>query len=520
MARSDLPTGTRVLPAVWSMKRKRRIFTGEIYRWKSRLTIDGSKQRYGIDYDETYSPVITWPAARFFLILSLIQGWHTRQLDFVLAYPQADVDRDLYMEIPKGVHIPGTGRGTHVLKLIKNLYGQRQAGRVWYDHLTRGLKELGFVQSSVDECVFYYKTSVFLVYVDDTILLGPNEKELADIITLLQTKFNVESEGDLGDYLGIRLRKYKDGDQTVLELTQPQLIKSILEDLNLVSKDGDKHVIKSHQVPALSTKLITPDLKGPKFDNRFNYRRVIGKLLYLEKSSRPELAYAVHQCARFCNDPRQSHGEAVKRIGRYLAGTADKGMLLRPNDSTLHCWTHGSLPKPADALFDCWVDASHAAEWNRASATDDAATAKSRMGWVITFAGCPMLWASKMQTEIALSSTEAEYIALSQSMREVLPVMALMKEAQARKLPVNAVSPTVHCRLFEDNSGAIEIAKVPKMRPRTKHLNIKYHHFRSFVQDGSVSVHHVGTADQIADIFTKPLNLELFQKHRKALLGW
>jgi len=95
-----------------------------------------------------------------------------------------------------------------------------------------------------------------------------------------------------------------------------------------------------------------------------------------------------------------------------------------------------------------------------------------------------------------------------------------MKEAQARKLPVHAVSPTVHCRLFEDNSGAIEIAKVPKMRPRTKHLNIKYHHFRSFVQDGSVSVHHVGTADQIADIFTKPLNLELFQKHRKALLGW
>ena len=125
-----------------------------------------------------------------------------------------------------------------------------------------------------------------------------------------------------------------------------------------------------------------------------------------------------------------------------------------------------------------------------------------------------------MQTEVALSTTEAEYIALSQSMREVLPLMELMKEAKAMKVPVNLVTPKVHCRVFEDNSGAIEIAKVPKMRPRTKHLNIKYHHFRSFVQDGSISVHHVGTEQQTADIFTKPLNQDLFQKHRKSLLGW
>ena len=105
-------------------------------------------------------------------------------------------------------------------------------------------------------------------------------------------------------------------------------------------------------------------------------------------------------------------------------------------------------------------------------------------------------------------------------MREAIPLLALVKEAKAKKLPVDVLSPIIHCRLFEDNSGAIEIAKVPKMHPQTKHLNIKYHHFCSFVQDGSVSVHHVGTEDQIADIFTKPLNMELFQQHRKALLGW
>ena len=504
VSRASLPTGTRVLPAVWSMKRKRRIATQEVYRWKARLTIDGSKQKYGIDYDETYSPVVTWPAARFFLTLSLTQGWHSRQLDFVLAYPQADVERELYMEIPRGVNVPDAGRGTYVLKLIKNLYGQRQAGRVWYTHLTTGLKSLGFKQSLIDECVFYYGKSVFLVYVDDTILLGPDEKELDDVIALLQTKFNVESEGDLGDYLGIRLNKYTEGDKTVLELTQPQLIQSILADLNLQQRANSQYPIKSHKIPALSTKILTRDPKEAKFNNSFNYRRVIGKLLYLEKSTRPEIAFAVHQCARFCNDPRHSHGEAVKRIGRYLAGTADKGMYLRPSA----------------ASFDCWVDASHASDWNRVSAADDPATAKSRMGYVISFAGCPLLWASKMQTEIALSSTEAEYIALSQAMREIIPLIALMKEAEEMKLPIIPLPPQVHCKLFEDNSGAIEIAKVPKMRPRTKHLNVKYHHFRSFVLDGTVSVHQVSTTEQVADIFTKALNEELFEKHRLAIMGW
>jgi len=176
---------------------------------------------------------------------------------------------------------------------------------------------------------------------------------------------------------------------------------------------------------------------------------------------------------------------------------------------------------PSDtASFDCWVDASHAAEWNRSTAVDDAATAKSRMGYVVLYANCPLLWSSKLQTEIALSSTEAEYIALSQSMREVIPLMALMKEAQQMRLPIRPLSPKIHCKVFEDNTGAIEIAKVPKMRPRTKHLNIKYHHFREEVSKGTVSIYHVKTEDQMADMLTKPLDQKLFEAHREKMMGW
>ena len=496
--RSCVPEGVKVFQSVWQMKRKRRIQTQEVYKHKARINFNGSTMVQGEHYDESYAPVVTWPATRYFLAQSILHGWHTKQMDFVLAYTQAEVDRsDLYMEIPRGVTLDGADSSLYVLHLKQNLYGMKQAGRVWNKHLVGGLVKLGFKQSSVDECVLYFDKSVLLVYTDDTILMGPDESELNHIVTLLQSKFDLEVEGTLCDYLGINITKTGSG---ALELTQPHLIQSILEDLGL-NRDGTtpKHT------PALSSKILGKDQhEPPHSEETFQYRSVIGKLNYLEKSTRPDIAYAVHQCARFSSDPRSSHTKAVKRIGRYLLATADKGIILQPNSTS----------------FECWVDASHAGEWNKETAPVDQATAKSRSGYAITLGGCPILWASKMQTEIALSSTEAEYIAMSQAMREVLPMMALMQEAaEAGVLPAAEV-PKVHCKVFEDNSGAIEIARLPKMRPRTKHLNIKYHHFRDQVARGRITIHFVPTEDQIADMLTKPVPIELLTRFRGRLMGW
>jgi hypothetical protein len=131
------------------------------------------------------------------------------------------------------------------------------------------------------------------------------------------------------------------------------------------------------------------------------------------------------------------------------------------------------------------------------------------------------VWASKLQTEIALSTTEAEYIALSTAAREVIPLIVnLVKEATNRKIIPTANPPTIKCKMFEDNQGAVEMANVPKMRPRTKHLNIKYHFFRQFVEDGILQVEHIPGEDQMADVLTKPLEEASFQKHRQAITGW
>jgi hypothetical protein len=128
--RSSVPRGVDVLPTVRAMRRKRRIVSRGVYKWKARLNVHGGKQTKGVNYWETYAACLRWSSIRFFLIQAILNKWHTRQVDFVLVYPQADVERDLYVEIPSGFSFRGS-RKTHCLKLLKNVYGQKQAGRVW-----------------------------------------------------------------------------------------------------------------------------------------------------------------------------------------------------------------------------------------------------------------------------------------------------------------------------------------------------------------------------------------------------
>ena len=153
-------------------------------------------------------------------------------------------------------------------------------------------------------------------------------------------------------------------------------------------------------------------------------------------------------------------------------------------------------------------------------APDDPDTAWSRTGFIIEYAGCPLIWASKMQTLIALSSSEAEYIALSTSLREAIPLMELLHKIRDQGFDIKSSKPTVHCKVLEDNSRALEIATIHKVRPRTKHLNVQLHHFRQYVEQGDITIHKINTQDQEADILTKSLPVALFVKHRLAILGW
>ena len=209
-----VPQGTKLIDMVWSMRRKRRINTQEVYKWKARLNVHGGQQEHGVHYWDTYAPVVTWQTVRFFFILSLLLGWRSRQLDFVMAYPQAPAEMPLYLRLPQGYKRKGMTRKSHVLKLKRNVYGQKQAGRVWNQYMDQGMKSIGFTPSKFDPCLYYRKSIVFLVYIDDCIVFGPDDLAIDEVVADLRKStqnFTIDDQGEVGDFLGIQIQKLDDG---------------------------------------------------------------------------------------------------------------------------------------------------------------------------------------------------------------------------------------------------------------------------------------------------------------------
>lgn len=278
-------------------------------------------------------------------------------------------------------------------------------------------------------------------------------------------------------------------------MSQPGLIDRILETMCL--KEA-----APKETPATSPLGKCTD--SPQPSGAINYRSVVGMLMYLVGNTRPDCSFATHQCARFSHDPRMPHEVALKRIGRYLQGTRDGGIILRPS---------------ATVKLDCYVDADFAGIWGHENANDQVSV-KSRTGYYMLLGNVPVLWASKLQTEIALSTMEAEYIALSTAMRAFIPLRHVLDElVQSFKLPVDKDS--VVSTVFEDNQPALALATQdpPRLTPRSKHIAVKYHWFRSHLGD-TIKLKYIPTNSQLADILTKPLSRVKFEEARKQLMGW
>ncbi len=343
--------------------------------------------------------------------------------------------------------------------------------------------------SLIDNCVFFHNDIFFMVYVDDGIFLGDDDSKLQQVIKDIQDiGLNIEDQGHPVDYVGVNIKKLQDGSY---EFTQCALIDSIIDDIRL--KDE-----KVKPVPAKVSLQLHAFKHEPPFNLDFNYRSAVGKLNYLAQTTRPDIMYPTHQIAKFLSDPRQSHGEAIHYLVCFLKKTHDLGLKFKPN------------PKKG---FECYFDADFSGNWNKAFTAVDPSTAKSRSGWIIFYAGCPVSWASKLQSKVALSTTEAEYIAMSQPLCDIIPVMNLLQEMRERDFQVICTKPHVYCKVFEDNSGALELTRLPKLRPRTKHINACYHHFCKHVRKGLIKIFPIDTKDQIADTLMKALAQNDFQCH-------
>jgi hypothetical protein len=315
--------------------------------------------------------------------------------------------------------------------------------------------------------------------------------------------FELDLEEDVAGFLGVDITP--DELTNTIELKQTGLIRRVLKVLNLEECNGAK-------TPAEYGSL-GKDIGGEPFTETWNYRSVVGMMLYLSSNSRPDIAFAVSQCAKYGLNPTRKHAEALKRIGKYLKETQNRGMIIKTAEQSgvldLHKFT-----------LDCYVDADFAGLWNYED-VQDPTSVKSRTGFVITLGEIPVQWGSKLQTEVALSTMESEYIAASSALRHLIPLRLILDDMCSAIGVVREPKSTIST-VWEDNAAALSLMNLPlpRVTPRSKHFAVKYHWFRQHIMSGELQAAKIASKEQKADIYTKGLRVEPFEYVRKLILGW
>jgi Reverse transcriptase (RNA-dependent DNA polymerase) len=425
------------------------------------MCVRGDLQTEGVDdVFDTYAPVASWSSIHMLTVLTLQKQWVTKQIDFSNAFVQALLNKDVYVTLPALFQVTsGINSKLLCLKLNKSLYEMCEAPKLWSDWLAKGLSKAGFSPSHEDPVIYYGRGMAIAVYVDDVLFFGPCKAEMEKVITELQTSgFNLKQEKICDDtaynFLGINITE----DNRMIKMTQHGLIKKFLNTIGMEN-------CNAKSTPCSTTPLGS-DVDGPIYEEEWEYASAVGKRMYLAGNAHPEIQFSVHQCARFTHSPCKSHTEAIKRIGKYLKGILDKeqGLMFKFTDQI---------------VLDCYCDANFAGLCSYED-DQDPICVHSRTGYVMTMGNCPVHWTSKLQTEVTLSTTKAEYIALAQALRELLPLRRAF-EGMIQAYDLEKMHPvTVKSQIFEDNNGAISTATTPKMTLRTKHIAVKYHFVKQY----------------------------------------
>uniref|UniRef100_A0AAV1VJC0 Reverse transcriptase Ty1/copia-type domain-containing protein n=1 Tax=Peronospora matthiolae TaxID=2874970 RepID=A0AAV1VJC0_9STRA len=444
---AKLPNGQRAIGTKWVFKIKRKA-DGSIEKYKVRLVAKGFRQKYGIDCTETFSPVVKYVTLRIVIAIFKHFGWPIDQLDVVTAFLYGVMKEQVFCVIPEGVELDST---FDCLELVKSIYGLKQASRVWNETFDE--------YTSDGHCVF------ILVYVDDVLVTGSSLELIAQTKNDLKTRFEMTDSGKCAFVLGIELLDGEDGSVT---LCQRRYVDDILKRFGM---DDCKAVASPVD---MSSRLVSSDATT-KVDAPF--REAVGALMHLTTATRPDIAFAVGYVSRFMENPQEEHWVAVKRIFRYLQGTK----------------THGICYKPSARIdFRGYSDA----DW-----AGDLTDRKSTSGYTFMLLGAPVSWGSKKQPSVSLSTSEAEYIALSLAIQEGKWIHRLLCEIV---MAANEEGPEL--MIHEDNQSCIKITKNPVNHGRAKHIDVKYHHIRDEVKRGEVKLKYCETAVMLADIMTKGLH--------------
>lgn len=457
---TELPVGKKIIPCKWVFKTKLDA-DGNVSKYKARLVIKGYEQKFGVDYTEVYAPVVRLTTIRYLLGIAAKHNLFIEQLDAVCAFLQGDIDVELYMSQP-----PHYEDGSvQVCKLNKSIYGLKQASRAWNKKLDSYLFEIGFKKSELDPCVYYAHCDnnniLFLtVFVDDILLFYNNENLASKIKKKIIEKFEMKDLKKAKFYIGHRITVNNEG----IQIDQNKYIENILkrfgmENCNPVGTPMESNLKFSDTSEKIEEKL---------------YQELIGCLLYISQGTRPDISYAVNNLSQYNKNPTKEHYNAAKRILRYLQGTKDLRLHFKSD-----------IEKKITGYCDSdWASCKE----NRRSCT----------GYTFIFQGAAISWNSKRQQTVALSTTEAEYMALSTATQEAL----WLKQLHHELWPSTEATPiTLYC----DNQSAIKLTGNSAYHARSKHIDVRHHFIRDRVASGDITVKYIDTNLMVADCFTKAL---------------
>lgn len=480
-----LPEGRKPISTRWIYKVKHRA-DGSIKRFKARWVARGFSQQFGVDYDETFSPVVRMENLRLLLGIATALDYKIHQMDVDSAFLQAELNEDIYVTQPEGYI--SNDQPDHVCKLIKSLYGLKQAPLLWNRTIDEHLKQNGFLPSQADSCIYIKQDSRHLVvialYVDDCIIICP-QADLIPTKQLLTDRFKLKDMGEATSVLGIELIRNRTAG--TLDLRQLGNIRSIIDTFNM---QGSKP--RSTPLP-VGTQLEKLDATPAKHAH-LPYRSLIGRLLYVAISTRPDIAHAVGLLSKHLTAYDNTHWDAAKQVLRYLHATELFSIRYSRNLANY------SGPKLAAPIGYCDSD------W--AGTISDR---KSTSGYVFLFAGGPISWISKRQSIVALSSTEAEYISLSECTKQAIYLCKLRHDL---KLDTDEL-----VKIYIDNQSAIAIATSPNytFHARTKHIDVRLHHLRDEIKNGKIKLFYCPSTEMIADMLTKCLPAPRFEALRKLI---